>query len=91
MVFDNITDDKIQYTLCYGASIFTCAFLEKILRCFYVYLKKGKIYVPLDKVVLHNLLDEKDIDLAGIFNKDHLKKFTIFFIKKWRKSRWKEL
>lgn len=86
MVFDNITDDKIQYTLCYGASIFTCAFLEKILRTFYLYLKKGKIYVPLDKVVLHNLLDEKDIDLAGIFNKDHLKNLQYFLLKNGEKA-----
>lgn len=86
MVFDNIADEKIQYTLCYGASIFTCAFLEKILRCFYVYLKKGKIYVPLDKVVLHNLLDDKDIDLAGIFNKDHLKNLQYFLLKNGEKA-----
>lgn len=65
--------------LCYGAAMFICALVEKLLRTFYIYLLKDKMYVPLSSATLGTLLSSNNQEMLTIFGEDHLKNLSFFF------------
>ena len=76
-----LSDDKdkvVLKPLCYGAGIFICAMMEKVLRSFYIYLLENKIYVPLTSVTLGSLLSCQNQEMVDVFGEDHLKNISYF-------------
>lgn len=78
-------DKKIVHSLCYGAAMFICAFIEKFLRLFYVSLVKDRQYVPSNTATLGNLLDEDNKDILSVFGENHIKNL-IFFLMQTRQK-----
>lgn len=58
--------------------MFICAMTEKLLRSFYIYLLKDKMYVPLTSATLGTLLSYNNGEMSDIFGKDHLKNLAYF-------------
>lgn len=74
-----LSDDKEALKpLCYGAGMFICAMMEKVLRSFYIYLLKNKIYVPLTSATLGALLSCQNQEMVDVFGEDHLKNIAYF-------------
>lgn len=76
-----LSDDKDKEALkplCYGAGMFICAMMEKVLRSFYIYSLKNKIYVPLTSATLGALLSCQNQEMVDVFGKDHLKNIAYF-------------
>lgn len=76
-----LSDDKDKEALkplCYGAGMFICAMMEKVLRSFYIYLLKNKIYVPLTSATLGALLSCQNQEMVDVFGEDHLKNIAYF-------------
>ena len=59
--------------------MFLCALTEKLLRMFYIYLMKDRVYVPLTSATLGTLLSPDNQEMVNIFGKDHLKSLSFFF------------
>ena len=88
----NINDDSLDkdaYYLinqiksisdCYGASMFSLAFAEKILRLTYIDISKNDLYVPENKGTLGELLNEGNHYIVGIFGIKHIKCLTYFLL-----------
>lgn len=70
--------EKSLLPLCYGASMFTCALAEKILRIVYIYLLKNEMYVPLTSATLGSLMSPHNQKMVKIFGEDHLKNLSYF-------------
>lgn len=87
LIVDNHdAEPKVMHSFCYGAAMFTCAFLEKLLRSFYISLIKERQYVPINKVTLGELLNESNDDIVKIFGEDHLKGLSFFLMQTPQKS-----
>lgn len=75
----NISHNSNTLTgICYGASMYLCAISEKLLRAVFYYLTKNRIYVPLNKVSLGELLSINNTYMLKIFSKEHLKNLSFF-------------
>lgn len=75
---DNGENQEKIKPLCYGAAMFICALIEKILRCTYVYLLKDKIYVPLSSATMGTLLSPNNQEMVDIFGEYHLKHLAYY-------------
>ena len=64
--------------MCYGASVYTCALSEKILRILYMHLAKDEQYIPINKATLGELLVVSNSYLVEIFGEDHVKNLSFF-------------
>lgn len=76
-----LSDDKDKKEIqpfCYGAAMFICALIEKLLRIVYIYLLKDRMYVPLTSATLGALLSPHNQEMANIFGEDHLKNLSYF-------------
>lgn len=81
LVVDNHNaDNRIVHSLCYSASMYICAFSEKLLRLFYVELIKDRLYVPVNKATLGELLNEGNNDILEIFGEHHIKSLSFFLM-----------
>lgn len=73
----NNDDERIIFqSLCYGAAMFICAFIEKLLRYVYRYLFRGVKYIPFNKATLGELLADREDGLTlvlGEFQVKHLR------------------
>lgn len=78
VVLSDDEDKEALKHLCYGAGMFICAMMEKVLRSFYIYLLKNKIYVPLTSATLGALLSCQNQEMVDVFGKDHLKNIAYF-------------
>lgn len=74
-------DEKALQGMCYGASMFTCAFAEKILRIFYLTLAKGDKYIPTNKATLGELLLPSNSYITDVFGINHVKNLSFFLQK----------
>lgn len=79
VILSDEMDKKKIAPLCYGAAMFLCALTEKLLRSFYIYLIKDRVYVPLTSATLGTLLSSDNQEMVNILGKDHLKSLSFFF------------
>ena len=78
VILSDDIDKKSLTPLCYGAGMFICALIEKILRIVYIYLLKDRMYVPLTSATLGSLLSPNNQEMIMIFGEDHLKNLSFF-------------
>lgn len=64
--------------MCYGASMYTCAFSEKLLRVLYLHLAKDERYIPINKATIGELLVVSNTHMADIFGENHVKNLSFF-------------
>lgn len=64
--------------MCYGASMYTCALSEKILRILYLHLAKDERYIPINKATIGELLVVSNTHMVGIFGECHVKNLSFF-------------
>lgn len=83
LVVQNVdSDDNVTRPLCYSASMYCVALLEKLLKTFYVYLVKDEKYVPVSKVTLGQLLSvAKNPELTSVFGENHVKNLSFFLLR----------
>ncbi len=79
VILSDEIDKRDIAPLCYGAAMFLCALTEKLLRTFYIYLMRDRVYVPLTSATLGTLLSPDNQEMVNIFGKDHLKSLSFFF------------
>lgn len=70
--------EEISIPLCYSASMFLCAFIEKLLRTAYITLVRGKRYVPVEKITLGNLLNKNNPEIISLFGETHIRHLSFF-------------
>lgn len=78
VILSDDDDKKSLSPFCYGAGMFICAMIEKILRILYVYFLKNGMYVPSTSATLGSLLSPNSQDMIKIFGEDHLKNLSYF-------------
>lgn len=79
----NINQDKdsqLEASLCYGVCMFICSFIEKVLRIVYSELKRELEYVPVEKITLGDLLNDKNSLYKEIFGEYQLKHLRYFLL-----------
>lgn len=64
--------------MCYGASMYTCAFSEKLLRILYLHLAKDERYIPINKATIGELLVVSNTHMVDIFGENHVKNLSFF-------------
>jgi len=64
--------------LSYGASMYICAFSEKLLRTVYTYIVKDECYVPTNKATLGELLNLDNYRMVEIFGENHIKNLAFY-------------
>lgn len=64
--------------MCYGASMYTCAFSEKLLRILYKNLVKDEKYVPLNSATVGQLLDVNNSYMVDVFGGSHIRNLSFF-------------
>lgn len=76
----NFGDDyrKIIQPSCYGASMFICTLIEKLLREVWKVLDKGEHEVPQGAAALRTLLEDSSGVFQNIFGEDHLLNLSYF-------------
>ena len=81
IIFSNLSAIDSIKPLCYGASMYTCSMIEKLLRALFIYLKKNVVYINPEHTTLSKLLSETDKDLLEIFNINQIKNLRFFLVK----------
>lgn len=92
-----------SYTLC----MFLCSLIEKTLRNYYFYLVKESKFVPINKITLSDLIDnKKNPEMSLAFGENHLKHLKYFLLTEgekkigfdyrnrlahWRDIEWEEI
>ena len=79
-ISDCYRDSERVKLISYGASMFSLAFAEKILRLTYIDISKNDLYVPENKGTLGELLNEGNHYIVGIFGINHIKCLTYFLL-----------
>ena len=64
--------------MCYGATMYTCAFSEKLLRVLYKHLAKDEKYVPLNNATVGLLLNDNNSYMVDIFGRSHIRNLSFF-------------
>lgn len=70
--------DDAMHGICYGASMYTCAFSEKLLRILYRHLAKDEKYVPLNSATFGQLLSVNNSYMVNIFGESHIRNLSFF-------------
>lgn len=84
------SDGKARETdiaLCYGASMFLCALIDKLLRVLYVRLTGVDKYISLDKLTLGQILNPNAQEMKSYFGEKHIRHLTYFLSKDGIKER----
>lgn len=71
-------NNDATHGICYGASMYTCALSEKILRILYLYLTKDERYIPINKATIGELLLVSNAYMADVFGENHIKNLSFF-------------
>ncbi len=71
-------DKNAMAGVCYGALMFICAFIEKILRLYYIFLVKDDMYIPIKKTTLGELLVTKNTYMVEAFGENHIRHLAFF-------------
>ena len=71
-------NNDATHGFCYGASMYTCALSEKILRILYLYIAKDERYIPINKATIGELLVVSNTHMVGIFGENHIKNLSFF-------------
>ena len=74
-------NNDATHGMCYGASMYTCALSEKILRILYLHLAKDDRYIPINKATIGELLVMSNSHIVGIFGENHVKNLSFFLQK----------
>lgn len=64
--------------MCYGASMYTCALSEKLLRILYLHLAKDERYIPINKATIGELLVGSNAYMVNVFGASHIKNLSFF-------------
>ena len=64
--------------MCYGASMYTCALSEKLLRILYLHLAKDERYIPINKATIGELLVGSNTYMVNVFGESHIKNLSFF-------------
>lgn len=72
-------EEATSHALCYGATMFICAFAEKILRTLYMHLVRNEPYVPTYKATLGELLSASNPQISAVFGENHIRNLSFFF------------
>ena len=64
--------------MCYGASMYTCAYSEKLLRILYKHLAKDEKYVPLNNATIGQLLSVNNSYMVDVFGGSHIRNLSFF-------------
>ena len=71
-------DSNAMHGMCYGASMYTCALSEKLLRLLYLHLARDELYIPINKATIGELLVVNNSYLVDIFGENHIKNLSFF-------------
>lgn len=74
-------NNSVLNGICYGASMYICAFSEKLLRAVYMELVKDEKYVPINKATLGELLTVNNKYMVQLFGENHIKNLSFFLQK----------
>ena len=66
--------------LCYGAAMFTCSLMEKILRLYHIDRVRDRLYVPTNLATLGQLLTENNSEIVEILDSIHIKHLAFFML-----------
>lgn len=80
---ERITD----IALCYGASMFLCALIDKLLRVLYVSLTGVDKYISLEKLTIGQILNPNDQVMKSYFGVKHIRHLSFFLSKDGLKER----
>ena len=76
-----------QIALCYGASMFICALVDKLMRVLYVNVVGVEKYISVDKATLGQTLNPRDEFMKKYFGEKHIRHLAYFFNKDGEKER----
>ena len=76
---ENADHDVIR-SLCYGAAMFICAIIEKVLRIAYMKLTFNDQYIPIEKITLGEMLNIDNPYFSTVFEKDHLNNLAFYLV-----------
>lgn len=71
-------DKTIVQTQCYGAAMFACALIEKVMRIAYQRIAKNDKYIPIEKATLGEMLSTNNPYFVAIFGEYHLKNLSYY-------------
>lgn len=71
-------NNNALHGMCYGASMYTCALSEKLLRILYLHLAKDERYIPINKATIGELLSVSNTYMTDIFGENHIKNLSFF-------------
>ncbi len=79
LVVNNLDiNNAAMHGICYGVSMYLCAFSEKILRILYLHLIKDKEYIPVHKATFGELLVVRNTYIKDVFGENHIKNLSFF-------------
>ncbi len=73
--------NDVTHGTCYGATMFLCAFSEKLLRILYLQLAKDEQYIPINKATYGELLTVSNSHIVDIFGENHIRNLSLFLQK----------
>lgn len=71
-------NNDVVHGICYGASMYTCALSEKLLRIFYFHLAKNDRYIPINKATIGELLVASNTYMVDVFGENHIRNLSFF-------------
>ena len=81
------TAKETDIALCYGASMFLCALIDKLLRILYVHIAGVNQYIAVDKVTLGNTLNPNNKLMRDFFGEKHIRHLAFILSKDGIKER----
>ena len=83
----NDYDADTQIALCYGASMFICALIDKFMKSLYLYVVGVEKYVSIDKVTLGQTLNPNDTFMRAYLGEKHIRHLAYFLCKDGERER----
>lgn len=78
VILSDEKSNRLLSPLSYGAGMFICSLIEKLLRSVYIFLLKDTMYVPIKSATLGSLLSPDNKEIVEIFGENHLKNLLFF-------------
>ncbi|MBE5917920.1 MAG: hypothetical protein E7273_13905 [Pseudobutyrivibrio ruminis] len=70
--------NEVDIALCYGASMFICGLIDKLLRLLYLNIAAIDEYVDMDKISMGQILRGNNTKIVDYFGKNHVKHLAFF-------------
>ena len=83
----NDYDADTQIALCYGASMFICALIDKLMKSLYLYVVGVEKYISIDKVTLGQTLNPNDTFMRAYLGEKHIRHLAYFLSKDGERER----